>query len=111
MKYLVLLLVSWQALAQSSREQQLQFRTQGVTPALIAAAIASKGVYEPTQATEAYVLAISKNVSDLRAFLRSDLPEATQIQIIGFIAKQDERILLEQYAKSKPQVREFILKH
>jgi len=111
MKYLVLLLVSWQALSQSSREQQLQFRTQGVTPALIAAAIASKGVYEPTQATEAYVLAISKNVSDLRAFLRSDLPEATQIQIIGFIAKQDERILLEQYAKSKPQVREFILKH
>jgi hypothetical protein len=111
MKYLVLLLVSWQALAQSSREQQLQFRTQGVTPALVAAAIASKGVYEPTQATEAYVLAISKNVSDLRAFLRSDLPEATQIQIIGFIAKQDERILLEQYAKSKPQVREFILKH
>jgi len=111
MKYLVLLLVSWQALAQSSREQQLQFRTQGATPALKAAAIASKGVYEPTQATEAYVLAISKNVSELRAFLRADLPEATQIQTIGFIAKQDERILLEQYAKSKPQVREFILKH
>ena len=53
----------------------------------------------------------SKNVAELRAFLRADLPEATQIQIIGFIAKQDERILLEQYAKSKPQVREFILKH
>ncbi|MEY4646233.1 MAG: hypothetical protein RIQ98_69, partial [Bacteroidota bacterium] len=53
----------------------------------------------------------SKNVSELRAFLRADLPEATQIQIIGFIAKQDERILFEQYAKSKPQVREFILKH
>jgi hypothetical protein len=111
MKYLVLLLVSWQALAQSSREQQLQFRTQGATPALKAAAIASKGVYEPTQATEAFILANSKNVAELRAFLRADLPEATQIQIIGFIAKQDERILLEQYAKSKPQVREFILKH
>ena len=111
MKYLVLLLVSWQALAQSSREQQLQFRTQGATPALKAAAIASKGVYEPTQATEAFILANSKNVSELRAFLSADLPEATQIQIIGFIAKQDERILLEQYAKSKPQVREFILKH
>ncbi len=110
MKYLVLLLVSWQALAQSSREQQLQFRTQGASPALKAAAYASKGVYEPTQATEAFILANSKNVSALRAFLRADLPEATQIQIIGLIAKQDDRILLEKYPLAKPQVMAALLK-
>ena len=111
MKYLVLLLVSWQALAQTSREQQLYNRTQGPTAALKAAAYASKGIYEPTQATEAFILANAKNTAELRAFLRADLPEATQIQLIGLIAKQDERILLEQYAKAKPQVTAFIVKH
>ena len=111
MKYLFLLLVSWQTLAQSSREQQLYNRTQGPTPALKAAAYASKGLYEPTQATEAFILANAKNTAELKAFLRADLPEATQNQLIGLIAKQDESILLAQYPKSKPQVSVFILKH
>ncbi|MEK6548070.1 MAG: DUF1080 domain-containing protein [Bacteroidota bacterium] len=111
MKYILLLFVSWQALAQSTREQQLNYRLHGATAALKAAALASKGVYEPTQATEAFILANAKNTAELRAFLNADLPEATQIHLIGLIAKQDERILLEQYAKSKPQVTAFILKH
>ena len=110
MKYLVLILVSWQAFAQTSREQQLNYRTQGATPALKSAAYASKGNYEATQATEAFILANAKNVPELRAFLRADLPEATQIELIGFIAKLDDKILLEQYPKSKPQVSAFILK-
>jgi Domain of Unknown Function (DUF1080) len=110
MKYLVLLLVSWQALAQSSREQQLNFRTKGATAELKAAAYASKGIYEPTQATEAFILANAKNITELKAFLRADLPEATQCQIIGLIAKQDESILLAKYPNSKPQVSAFILK-
>ena len=104
MKYLVLLLVSWQALAQSSREQQLNYRTKGATSELKAAAYASKGIYEPTQATEAFILANAKNITELKAFLRADLPEATQCQIIGLIAKQDESILLAKYPNSKPQV-------
>lgn len=110
MKYLVLLLVSWQALAQSSREQQLNYRTKGATSELKAAAYASKGIYEPTQATEAFILANAKNITELKAFLRADLPEATQCQIIGLIAKQDESILLAKYPNSKPQVSAFILK-
>ena len=110
MKYLVLLLVSWQALAQSSREQQLNFRTKGATSELKAAAYASNGIYEPTQATEAFILANAKNITELKSFLRADLPEATQCQIIGLIAKQDESILLAKYPNSKPQVSAFILK-
>ncbi len=110
MKYLVLLLVSWQAFAQTTREQQLNYRTIGATSELKAAAYASKGIYEPTQATEAFILANAKNITELKAFLRADLPEATQCQIIGLIAKQDESILLAKYPNSKPQVTAFILK-
>ena len=110
MKYLLLLLVSWQTLAQTSREQQLYNRTQGATPALKEAAYASKGIYEPTQATEAFILANAKNAAELKAFLRADLPEATQCELIGLIAKQDEGILIAQYPKAKPQVTAFILK-
>jgi len=110
MKYLVLLLVSWQAFAQTSREQQLNYRTKGATSELKAAAYASNGIYEPTQATEAFILANAKNFTELKAFLRADLPEATQCQIIGLIAKQDESILLAKYPNSKPQVTAFILK-
>ncbi len=110
MKYLLFLLVSWQTLAQSTREQQLYNRTQGATPALKAAAYASKGMYEPTQATEAFILANAKNTVELKAFLRPDLPEATQCELIGLIAKQDESILIAQYPKAKPQVTAFILK-
>jgi hypothetical protein len=110
MKYLLLVLVSWQTFAQSSREQQLFNRTQGATPALKAAAYASKGIYEPTQATEAFILANAKNPTELKAFLRDDLPEATQCELIGLIAKQDESILLGKYPKAKPQVTAFILK-
>ena len=110
MKYLLLVLVSWQTFAQSSREQQLNFRTQGATPALKAAAYASKGIYEPTQATEAFILANAKNPTELKAFLRDDLPEATQCELIGLIAKQDESILIGKYPTAKPQVTAFILK-
>ncbi|MFD3393344.1 DUF1080 domain-containing protein [Aquirufa sp. OSTEICH-129V] len=110
MKYLLLVLVSWQTFAQSSREQQLNFRTQGATPALKAAAYASKGMYEPTQATEAFILANAKNPAELKAFLRDDLPEATQCELIGLIAKQDESILVGKYPTAKPQVTAFILK-
>ncbi len=110
MKYLLFLLVSWQTLAQSTREQQLYNRTQGATPALKAAAYASKGMYEPTQATEAFILANAKNTVELKAFLSPDLPEATQCELIGLIAKQDESILIAQYPKAKPQVTAFILK-
>ncbi len=110
MKYLLLVLVSWQTFAQSSREQQLNFRTQGATPALKAAAYASKGIYEPTQATEAFILANAKNPAELKAFLRDDLPEATQCELIGLIAKQDESILIGKYPTAKPQVTAFILK-
>ena len=110
MKYLLLVLISWQTLAQSSREQQLFNRTQGATPALKAAAYASKGIYEPTQATEAFILANAKNTAELKAFLRPDLPEATQCELIGLIAKQDESILVGKYPTAKPQVTAFILK-
>ncbi len=110
MKYLLLVLVSWQTFAQSTREQQLNFRTQGATPALKAAAYASKGIYEPTQATEAFILANAKNPAELKAFLRDDLPEATQCELIGLIAKQDESILVGKYPTAKPQVTAFILK-
>lgn len=110
MKYLVLLFVSWQAFAQTTREQQLNFRTKGATSELKAAAYASKGIYEPTQATEAFILANAKNITELKDFLRADLPEATQCQIIGLIAKQDESILLAKYPNSKPQLSAFILK-
>ena len=110
MKYLLLVLVSWQTFAQSSRELQLNFRTQGATPALKAAAYASKGIYEPTQATEAFILANAKNPAELKAFLRDDLPEATQCELIGLIAKQDESILVGKYPTAKPQVTAFILK-
>ncbi len=110
MKYLVLLLVSWQAFAQSTREQQLNYRTKGATSELKAAAYASKGIYEPTQATEAFILANAKNITEIKAFYRTELPEATQCQIIGLIAKQDESILLAKYPNSKPQVSAFILK-
>ena len=111
MKYLFILFISLQAFAQSTREQQLNFRIQGASPALKAAAYASKGLYEPTQATEAFILANAKNITELKAFLRADLPEATQCQLIGLIAKQDESILLAQFPKAKPQVTAFILKH
>lgn len=110
MKYLLLILVSWQTFAQSSREQQLINRTQGPTPALKAAAYASKGLYEPTQSTEAFILANAKNATELKAFLRDDLPEATQCELIALIAKQDESILLGKYPNAKPQVTAFILK-
>ena len=110
MKYLFLLFISLQAFAQSTREQQLNFRTQGANAALKTAAYASKGLYEPTQSTEAYILANAKNIAELKAFLRADLPEATQCQIISLIAKQDESILLAKYPNSKPQVSAFILK-
>ncbi len=111
MRYLFILFISLQAFAQSTREQQLNFRTQGASPALKAAAYASKGLYEPTQATEAFILANAKNITELKAFLRADLPEATQCQLIGLIAKQEESILLAQFPKAKPQVTAFILKH
>jgi hypothetical protein len=110
MKYVLLLLVSMQALAQTSREQQLNYRTQGPTAALKAAAYASQGKFESTQATEAFILANAKNPRELRAFLNSGLSEATQIQLITLIAKMEDGILLEQYPKSKPQVRAAILK-
>jgi hypothetical protein len=110
MRYLFILFISLQAFAQSTREQQLNFRTQGASSALKAAAHASKGLYEPTQATEAFILANAKNITELKAFLRADLSEATQCQLIGLIAKQDESILLAQYPKAKPQVTAFILK-
>lgn len=110
MKYLFLLFISLQAFAQSTREQQINFRTQGANAALKTAAYASKGLYEPTQSTEAYILANAKNIAELKAFLRADLPEATQCQIISLIAKQDESILLAKYPNSKPQVSAFILK-
>jgi hypothetical protein len=111
MKYLFLLLISLQTLAQTAREQQLNYRTHGASAELKTAAYASKGIYEPTQATEAFILANAKNITELKAFLNADLPEATQCQLIGLIAKQDESILLAQYPKAKPQVTAFILKY
>jgi hypothetical protein len=110
MKYIFLLFISLQTLAQTAREQQLNYRSHGASADLKTAAYASKGIYEPTQATEAFILANAKNITELKAFLNANLPEATQCQLIGLIAKQDESILLAQYPKAKPQVTAFILK-
>jgi hypothetical protein len=110
MKYIFLLFISLQTLAQTAREQQLNYRSHGASAELKTAAYASKGIYEPTQATEAFILANAKNITELKAFLNANLPEATQCQLIGLIAKQDESILLAQYPKAKPQVTAFILK-
>ena len=113
MRYLFLfLLIGTTVLAQdASRVEQNRLRAlaeKGDYVSLKSAAYALKGSYDPTQVTESYIQAISKNKAELLAYLAIGLTENAEMKTLAHL---DASIWLQRYAASRPQVMAFILKN
>jgi hypothetical protein len=113
MRYLLLfLLISSSVLAQdASRVEQNRLRAlavKGDYKSLKSAAYALKGAYDPTQVTESYILAISKNRAELLAYLAIGLTENAEMQTLSYL---DASVWLQRYAASRPSIMAFILKN
>ena len=113
MRYLFLfLLISSTVLAQDpSREEQNRLRAlaeKGDYTSLKSAAYALKGAYDPTQVTESFIKAISKNKSELQAYLAIGLTENAEMMTLSHL---DAPVWLASYKSSRPQVMAFILKN
>ena len=113
MRYLFLfLLISSSILAQDpSRVEQNRLRAlaeKGDYASLKSAAYALKGAYDPTQVTESFIKAISKNKSELQAYLAIGLTENAEMMTLSHL---DAPVWLASYKSSRPQVMAFILKN
>lgn len=113
MRYLFLfLLLSSTLLAQDpSRVEQNRLRSlgeKGDFNSLKSAAYALKGAYDPTQVTESYIQAISKNKAELVAYLAVGLTENAEMKTLSHL---DASVWLQRYATARPQVMAFILKN
>lgn len=113
MRYLLLfLLITSTVIAQdASRVEQNRLRTlaeKGDFNSLKSAAYALKGAYDPTQVTESFIQAISKNKVELLAYLAVGLTENAEMQTL---AQLDATVWLQRYATARPQVMAFILKN
>lgn len=113
MRYLFLfLLIGTTVFAQdASRVEQNRLRAfaeKGDYVSLKSAAYALKGSYDPTQVTESYIQAISKNKAELLAYLAIGLTENAEMKTLAHL---DASIWLQRYAASRPQVMAFILKN
>ncbi len=113
MRYLLFfILVSSTVFAQdASRVEQNRLRSlaaKGDFTSLKSAAYALKGTYDPTQVTESYIQAISKNRAELLAYLAIGLTENAEIKTMVHL---DAAVWLQRYAASRPQVMAFILKN
>jgi hypothetical protein len=113
MRYLFLfLLISSTVLAQDpSRVEQNRLRAlaeKGDYASLKSAAYALKGAYDPTQVTESFIKAISKNKSELQAYLAIGLTENAEMMTLSHL---DAPVWLANYKSSRPQVMAFILKN
>jgi hypothetical protein len=113
MRYLFLfLLISSTVLAQDpSRVEQNRLRVlaeKGDYTSLKSAAYALKGAYDPTQVTESFIKAISKNKSELQAYLAIGLTENAEMMTLSHL---DAPVWLASYKSSRPQVMAFILKN
>lgn len=113
MRYLFLfLLIGTTVFAQdASRVEQNRLRSlavKGDFTSLKSAAYALKGAYDPTQVTESYIQAISKNRAELLAYLAIGLTENAEMKTLAHL---DAAVWLHRYAASRPQVMAFILKN
>ncbi len=113
MRYLFLfLLIATTVFAQdASRIEQNRLRAlaeKGDYVSLKSAAYALKGAYDPTQVTESYIQAISKNKAELLAYLAIGLTENAEMKTL---AQLDAAVWLRRYGASRPQVMAFILKN
>ncbi len=113
MRYLLFfILISSTVFAQdASRVEQNRLRSlaaKGDFASLKSAAYALKGTYDPTQVTESYIQAISKNRAELLAYLAIGLTENAEMKTMAHL---DAAVWLQRYAASRPQVMAFILKN
>lgn len=113
MRYLLLfLLISSTVFAQDpSRIEQNRLRTLGMKgdfASLKSAAYALKGAYDPTQVTESFIQAISKNRAELIAYLAIGLTENAEMKTLSHL---DAAVWLTSYKSSRPQVMAFILRN
>jgi hypothetical protein len=113
MKYLLLFFfISSAVFAQeASRLEQNRLRglaEKGEFKNLKSAAYALKGAYDPTQVTESFILAISKNKPELVAYLAIGLTENAEMKTLSHL---DAAVWLTSYKSSRPQVMAFILKN
>jgi hypothetical protein len=113
MRYLLLfLLISSTVFAQdASRVEQNRLRSlaeKGDFKSLKSTAYALKGAYDPTQVTESFIKAISKNKVELMAYLAIGLTENAEMMTLSHL---DASVWLSSYKSSRPQVMAFILKN
>ncbi len=113
MRYLLLFLfISSAVFSQDqSRVEQNRLRAlaeKGDFKSLKLAAYALKGAYDPTQVTESYIKAISKNKAELMAYLAIGLTENAEMMTLSYL---DAPVWLASYKSSRPQVMAFILKN
>ena len=113
MRYLLLfLLISSTVFAQDpSRVEQNRLRAlgeKGDFAALKSTAYALKGAYDPTQVTESFIQAISKNRAELLAYLAIGLTENAEMKTLSHL---DASVWLTSYKSSRPQVTAFILRN
>jgi hypothetical protein len=113
MRYIILfLLISSTVYAQDpSRVEQNRLRAlgqKGDFNSLKSAAYALKGVYDPTQVTESYILAIAKNRAELLAYLAVGLTENAEMNTLSHL---DAAVWLQRYTAARPQVSAFILRN
>lgn len=113
MRYLLIfILISSTVFAQdASRVEQNRLRSlaaKGDFTSLKSVAYALKGTYDPTQVTESYIQAISKNRAELLAYLAIGLTENAEMKTMAHL---DAAVWLQRYAASRPQVMAFILKN
>ena len=112
MRYLFLfLLISSTVLAQDpSRVEQNRLRAlaeKGDYASLKTAAYTLKGAYDPKQVTESFIKAISKNKSELQAYLAIGLTENAEMKTMAHL---DASVWLQRYAASRQQVMSFVLR-
>jgi hypothetical protein len=113
MRYIILfLLISSTIFSQDpGRVEQNRLRAlgqKGDFNSLKSAAYALKGVYDPTQVTESYILAIAKNRAELIAYLAVGLTENAEMNTLSHL---DAAVWLQRYSAARPQVSAFILRN
>jgi hypothetical protein len=113
MRYLFLFLwISSTVLAQDlSRVEQNRLRAlaeKGDYASIKSAAYTLKGAYDPTQVTESFIKAISKNKAELQAYLSIGLTENAEMMTLSHL---DAPVWLASYKSSRPQVMAFILRN
>ena len=99
MRYLLFfILISSTVFAQdASRVEQNRLRSlaaKGDCTSLKSAAYALKGTYDPTQVTESYIQAISKNRAELLAYLAIGLTENAEMKTMAHL---DAAVWLQRY--------------